>query len=96
MRKIEITEKELEIIKRYKKASEELREAEREVRELKMTLADDDSVELLFNGKVVGKILIVDVKRIDINLLPPEIKEAYTRIDKDRRLIVIGIPIDPQ
>jgi 5-bromo-4-chloroindolyl phosphate hydrolysis protein len=96
MKRVELTEREFEIVKRYKRISEEMREAEKEIKELKMALATDESVELVYDGNVIGRILIVDVKRVDVNSLPPEIKEAYTKISKDRRLIIVGIPIEVQ
>jgi hypothetical protein len=96
MKRVELTEREYEIIKRYKKVAEELKEVEKEVGNLKLMLAEDDSVELVYNGNVIGKILLVDVKRVDVNSLPPEIKEAYSKVSKDRRLIIVGIPIEVQ
>jgi hypothetical protein len=94
MRKIELTEREFEVVRRYKTLSEELKEVEKEIGNLKRTLADNESVELLYGGKVIGRILVVDVKRVDVNSLPKDIREAYTKISKDRRLIIVGIPLE--
>jgi hypothetical protein len=94
MRRVELTKEEFEIVKRYKKASEEMREAEKEVKELKTVLAGDESVELVYNGQVIGRILVVDVRRVDVNSIPKEIKEAYMKIMRDKRLIITGIPIE--
>jgi len=96
MKKVELTEREFEIIKKYKKVAEEMKEVEKEISDLKMVLAEDDSVELIYNGNVIGRILLVNVKRVDVNSLPPEIKEAYSKVSKDRRLIIVGIPIEVQ
>jgi len=96
MKKVEINEREYEIIKRYKRIAEELKEVEKEIAELKGTLAGEESVELLYNGNIIGKILVVNVKRVDVGLLPPEVKEAYTKICTDRRLIISGIPLESE
>jgi hypothetical protein len=96
MKKVELTEREFEIIKKYRRIAEEMREVEKEISDLKMVLAEDDSVELIYNGNVIGRILLVNVKRVDVNSLPPEIKEAYSKVSKDRRLIIVGIPIEVQ
>jgi KaiC/GvpD/RAD55 family RecA-like ATPase len=96
MRRVEINEREYEVVKKYKKIAEELKKVEKEIAELKGILADEESVELIYNGYVIGKILVVNVRRVDVNSLPPEIKEAYTKTYKDKRLVINGIPLEPE
>jgi predicted Mrr-cat superfamily restriction endonuclease len=94
MKRVEITEKEFELIKRYKRISEEMREIENEMISLKETLADEDNVLLVYDGQVIGRIIIVEVKRVDVKSLPQNIREAYTKVAKDRRLIITGVPVE--
>jgi spermidine/putrescine-binding protein len=95
MKIIKLSKEEVEILKRYKRLLEELKELEKQINALK-ELAGDESAELLYRGNVVAKILVSEVRRLDYNLIPKELKEKYVKISKERRLVITGIPSGTQ
>jgi vacuolar-type H+-ATPase subunit I/STV1 len=95
MKVVKLTKEEMEVIRRYKQIQDEAKVLEERIKALK-DLADDDTIELVYRGSLVAKIIVTEVKRVDLQALPKEIKEKYVKINKEKRLVITGIPSEPQ
>jgi hypothetical protein len=95
MKIVKLTKEEMEVIRRYKQIQDEAKVLEERIKALK-DLADDDTIELVYRGSLVAKIIVTEVKRVDLQALPKDIKEKYVKINKEKRLVITGIPSEPQ